>query len=216
MQGVVRVDRARFGGSEAMVHKCALVRAASWVVALCYCLVVTQARAEPAFVTIQGDLKSIAWWVLADFHPSTTEVRGIPAGEIRKSWCKATEFRKDLIPRELLFEGGADAMAAANMAFAIEGRFDGTATTQVALVGVFEECSGQKGRFVLILDQPAKGKPRIRFVNALRTDRQFGALQKGDDNSIVAWTCMECDNYAVLKWDRKKRKFGWLQGQDGE
>ena len=203
-------------GSEAMLHICALVRNARWIIALCCCLVVAHARAEAAFVTIQGDLKSIAWWVLADFHPSTTEVRGIPAREIRKSWCKATEFRKDLIPRELLFEGGTDAMAAANMSFAIEGSFDGTGTTQVALVGVFEECSGQKGRFILILDQPANGKPSIRFVNALRTDRQFGALQKGDDNSIVAWTCMECDNYAVLKWDRKKRKFDWLQGRDGE
>jgi len=194
------------------------VGAGRWIIALCSCLflLIAPARAEPAFVTIEGDLKSIAWWVLADFHPSTSEVRGIPAREIRKSWCKATEFRKDLIPRELLFEGGTDAMTAADMSFAIEGRFDGTATTQVAMVGVFEECSGQKGRFILILDHQAKGKPRIRFLSALRTDRQFGALQRGDDNSIVAWTCMECDNYSVLKWDRKKRRFAWLQGRDGQ
>jgi hypothetical protein len=179
-----------------------------------FVLATAHARAEPAFVTIEGDLKSIAWWVLADFHPFTTEVRGIPANQINKSWCKATEFRKDLIPRDLLFEGGTDAMAAADMSFAIEGRFDGTATRQVVLVGVFQECSGQKGRFILILDQPANGKSKIRFVNALRTDRQFGVLQKGDDNSIIAWTCMECDNSSVLKWDRKKRKFGWLPAPD--
>lgn len=195
-----------------MLAACAFVRALRWTIALCSCLflLIAPARAEPAFVTIEGDLKSIAWWVLADFHPFTTEVRGIPAREIRETWCKATEFRKDLIPRELLFEGGTDAMAAANMSFAIEGRFDGTATKQAALVGVFEECSGQKGRFILVLDQSVEGKPKVRFVYALRTDHQFGALQKGDDNSIVAWACMECDNFSVLKWDRKKRKFGWL------
>jgi hypothetical protein len=199
-----------------MLDACAFVRAGRWTIALCSCLVlaIAYARAEAVFTTIQGDLKSVAWWVLADFHPFTTEVRGIPASEIRKSWCKATEFRKDLIPRELLFEGGTDAMAAANMSFAIEGRFDGTATKQVALVGVFEECSGQKGRFILILDQPADGKPKIRFLNAVRTDRQFGALRKGDGNSIVAWACMDCDTFSVLKWDRKKRKFDWLPAPD--
>ncbi|MGY8685935.1 hypothetical protein Q2941_50855 [Bradyrhizobium sp. UFLA05-153] len=161
-------------------------------------------------MTIEGDLKYAAWWVLADFHPFTTEVRGIPANKINKSWGKATEFRKDLIPRELLFEGGADAMAAADVSFVIEGRFDGTAARQVALVGVFQECSGPKGRFILILDQPAEGKAKVRFVSAFRTDRQFGALQKGSDNSIVALDCMECDSGSVLKWDRKKRKFDWL------
>jgi hypothetical protein len=107
-------------------------------------------------------------------------------------------------------------MAAANMSFAVEGRFDGTATKQVALVGVFQECSGPKGRFILILDQPADGKPKIRFVDAVRTQRQFGALQRGDDNSIIAWTCMECDNSSILKWDRKKRKFDWLPAPGGK
>ena len=181
-----------------------------------FALATAHARAEPAFVTIEGDAKSIAWWVLADFHPSTTEVRGIPASRIDKSWCKATEFRKELIPRELLFEGGTDAMAAADMSFAIEGPFDGTATRQVALVGVFQECSGPKGRFILILDQPADGKPKIRFVDAVRTDRQFGALKRGDDNSIIAWTCMECDNASILKWDRKKRRFDWRAQPDNK
>ena len=101
-------------------------------------------------------------------------------------------------------------MAAADVSFVTEGRFDGTAARQVALVGVFQECSGPKGRFILILDQPVEGKAKVRFVSALRTDRQFGALQKGNDNSIIALSCMECDNGSVLKWDRKKRKFDWL------
>jgi hypothetical protein len=182
-----------------------------------FVLVIAQARAEQQFVTIKGDLKNPAWWVSADFHPFTTEVRGIPVSQIRKNWCKATEFRKDLIPRELVVdERGVDAMQAAEMSFAMEGRFDGSATTQVALVGVYQECSGKKGRFILILDQPGDGKAKIRFVNAIQTDHQFGALQKGKDNTIVAWSCMECDGSSVLKWDRKKRKFDWLPEPDEE
>jgi hypothetical protein len=166
--------------------------------------------AQQSFVTIEGDLKKAAWWVLADFHPFTTEVRGIPANQIRQNWCKATEFRKDLIPRELLFEGNVDAKAVSGLSFAVEGHFDGSATNQVALVGVYQECSGQKGRFILVLDQLAGGKAKIRFVSAVQTDRQFGALNKGEDNTIVTWSCMECDGFSVLKWDRKKRKFDWL------
>ncbi len=168
------------------------------------------AGGQPPFVTITGDLKSSAWWLLADFNPFTTEVRGIPAGKIRKSWCKATAFRKELIPRELLFESGVDSMEASKLSFELEGHFDGSRTKQIAVVGVYQECSGQKGRFVLILDQVRAGEPKVRFVDAVPTEHQFGALSLGKDNSIVAWTCMECDNMAVLKWDSRQRRFAWV------
>ena len=110
-----------------------------------------EASAQQPFVTIEGDLKTAAWWGLADFHPFETEVRGIPVNQIRKNWCKATEFRKDLIPKEILFEEGVDEMEASKLSFALEGHFDGSANTQTALVGVYQECSGQKGRFIMIL-----------------------------------------------------------------
>ncbi len=174
------------------------------------------AQAAP-FVTVEGDLKSTAWWVLAEFHPFTTEVRGIPVSQIRKNWCKATEFRKDLIPKELLFENGRNEMEAGGRFFAVEGNFDGSATKQVALTGVYQECAGQKGSFVLILDQPINTrKPRIRFITTSETNHQFLALEKEKDNRIVVWTCMECDAFSVLKWDRKKRKFEWLPQPDEE
>lgn len=172
-------------------------------------LMAVQAPAQQAFVTLQGDLKNEAWWVIAEFHPFTTEVRGIPANQIRKSWCKATEFRKDLIPKNLLFENGADVMKGAEMSFAVEGRFDGAATKQIAVVGVFQECAGPKGRFMLVLDQPDGEKPKVRFVDAIRTNRQFAALSKDKSGKLVLWRCMECDGYSVLKWDRKKNRFGW-------
>jgi len=116
-----------------------------------------------------------------------TEVRGIPVAQIRRNWCKATEFRKELIPRELLFADNVDAMEAAKLSFAMEGHFDGSAANQIALVGVYQECSGKKGTFVLILDQPADRKSKIRFVSATPTDHQFGALGKGEGNTIVVW-----------------------------
>ena len=168
---------------------------------------------QQPFVTIEGDLNHVAWWVVADFHPFTTEVRGIPVGQIRKNWCKATEFQRDLIPKNLLLEGGVDTMKANKLAFAVQGHFDGTKTKQVAVVGVYQECSGQKGRFILILDQPRGGQPKVRFVNATPTAHQFGALSVRKDNSMAA-ACMDCDNISVLKWDPQKRRFAWVQDSE--
>ena len=182
------------------------------IVALCCILIsgAVVAHAEQPFMTVEGDTSSTAWWVLADFHPLTTEVRGIPVSQIRKGWCKATEFRKDLIPRQLLFEGGADAMEASRQSFAIEGNFDGSPMKQVALVGVYEDCKGARGRFVMILDLPAGGKPSIRLLEAVKTPHQYTALSLQDDKTIVVWSCMDCDDFAKLKWDRKRHKFAWL------
>jgi hypothetical protein len=201
----------KFAGGAATAHN-TLGLIIRWMAVVGSALVLAnvEASAQQPFVTIEGDLKTAAWWAIADFHPFTTEVRGIPVGQIRKNWCKATEFRKDLIPKEILFEQGVDEMEDSKLSFALEGHFDGSANTQTALVGVYEECSGQKGRFILMIDQPNGDKPKIRFLNAVKTDRQFGALAKGDDNTIVAWSCMDCDGVSVLKWDRKKRKFDWL------
>lgn len=166
------------------------------------------ARADEPFVTVDGDTKSIAWWVLADFHPFTTDIRGIPVNKIRANWCKATEYRKDLLPREFAFnEDGTDALG--DYSFALEGNFDGTATRQAALVGVYEECGGKRGRFFMILDLPKVGPPRVRLLHAILTDHQFAALSVDKDQKITIMSCMDCDNYAMLKWDRKRRKFVW-------
>lgn len=102
-------------------HVLGLIVRAIIGVGLVVAAMTAQAATQQAFVTLNGDPKNEAWWVIAEFHPFTTEVRGIPVNRIRKNWCKATEFRKDIIPRELLFDGNTDAMAAANLSFAIEG-----------------------------------------------------------------------------------------------
>jgi len=189
---------------------------AACALALCGLLAagLAPAGAEPQFVTTKGDLKKESWWQVADFHPFTTEVRGIPVGRIKSNWCKATEYRRDLIPKALLNQDGIDGMAKYKLSFAVEGRFDGSATRQVALVGVYQECSGRKGRFLLILDQPAEGQqPKIRFVDAEPTAHQFGALSVTDGKSIVLSTCMECDIGGILKWNARQRRFAWVPGK---
>jgi len=173
-------------------------------------LTAAAARAEQPFMTLDEELSASAWWVVAQFHPFTTVVRGIPANKIRKSWCKATELRKDLLPKEIVIDqnGGGDSMK--GYSFALEGNFDGSASKQIALVGVFEECNGRTGRFLMILDQPQVGRPRIRFLESGENPHPFAALSVDDHKTITYWSCLECDNTAQLKWDRKRRKFVWL------
>lgn len=80
---------------------------------------------------------SYAWWVDAQFHPFETRVRGIPVNNIRASWCKATEFRKDLFPTDLAADLDGN-----QASFSIDGYFDGSKIPQTALIGVYETCRG--------------------------------------------------------------------------
>jgi hypothetical protein len=167
----------------------------------------TAARAEQPFMTL-AERRSGAWWLDAEFHPFTREVRGVPASKINKSWCKATELRKDLLPKQIVIEeNGGDSMV--GHTFALEDNFDGSTRKQIALVGVYEDCNGKTGNFFLILDQAA-GRFKVRFLSSVRTQRQFLALKEGDHKMIVVQNCLECDNFSTLQWDRSQRKFVWL------
>jgi hypothetical protein len=119
----------------------------------CILFMAAAVHAEQPFMTLDEKMGGgYAWWVAAEFHPFTMEVRGIPANELGKSWCKATELRKDLLPKEIVIDqNGGDSME--GYSFALEGNFDGSTSKQIALAGVYEECGGKTGHFFMILDQ---------------------------------------------------------------
>jgi hypothetical protein len=154
------------------------------------------------FVTVDPEPQAYAWWLRARFHPFETEVRGIPVQAIRKTWCKASEFRRDLFPKDLDIDDG--------LSFAIDGSFDGSKNRQTALVGAYETCDGVSGTFLLILDRLRQGPSAIRFVNERKTDHQFAILRSQRDSSIMMWHCMSCDDGAQLKWSRPKHRFVWV------
>ena len=189
------------------------------IVALSCFLVVaatSAARAEQGFMTL-AERRTGAWWIDAEFHPFTTEVRGIPANKINKSWCKATELRKDLLPKEIVIEeNGGDSMEGSEgflgFSFALEDNFDGSARKQIALVGVYEDCSGKTGNFFMILDHAA-GRFKVRFLSAFPTDHQFLALHK-EGKMIMVYDCLDCDHFSTLQWDRKQKKFVWLSDSE--
>jgi hypothetical protein len=144
-----------------------------------------------------------AWWLRTDFHALHGEVRGIPVANIHRDWCKATEFSRELFPQELLIENGTDLLAEAGLSFSIEGAFDGSGKKQIALVGVYETCGGQKGRFFLILDAETR---KVRFLDAQATAQRFSAIAAQGRSTIVIMYCLECDACSTVRWDRARKR----------
>jgi hypothetical protein len=157
-----------------------------------------------SLVTLRPRPKNDVWWLRADFHALHREVRGIPVAKIRADWCKATEFKRALFPKELLVENGADVLAPANLSFSLEGSFDGSGTKQVALVGTYETCRGTKGRFFLILDAATN---RVRFLDAGVAKDRFSAIAPAGRSGIVIMYCLECDIGSTVRWDRARKRF---------
>jgi len=161
---------------------------------------------QDKFVKIAPEPKLEAWWLRAEFHPFGTEIRGIPIARINPTWCKATEFRNDLFPPEampyLTHRGGLGG----NLAFSVDGSFDGSKTRQTALIGVYESCAGKTGSFLLVLANPP-GKPAaVRYVHDM-PDVQFGMLGVQADSTIQVFHCLECDNSTKFRWDKRQKRF---------
>jgi hypothetical protein len=165
----------------------------------------TATHAQQPFATVKPGKE--AWWLRTSFNPMHTEVRGIPVQKIRRSWCKATEFTRDLMPKkEMDEEKSAQLMDEVGLAFSFTGSFDRSKTKQVALVGVYQECAGKRGSFLLIIDE---GTQKVRFVGTTPGETQFAILSV-HKNDIVIGYCMECDSGDVLRWNAKKKAFRWV------
>lgn len=164
----------------------------------------TVAHAQP-FATVKPGTD--AWWLRTSFHPMHTEVRGIPVQKIRRNWCKATEFTRALMPKKEMEEDKSEQMMdQVGLAFSFTGNFDRSKTKQVALVGVYQECTGKKGSFLLIIDEETQ---KVRFLDTTPGAQQFAILSV-HENDIVLSGCMECDAGGVLRWNAKQKAFRWV------
>jgi hypothetical protein len=158
------------------------------------------------FVKLAPQPSSYAWWLRVEFHPVDVAVRGIPVGKLRATWCKATEFRKDLFPSDL----ATDFDQSGGLSFAIDGFFDGSKVKQTALVGAYQACDGKRGSFLLVLAWPQDGAPVVRFVHEMSIPF---AMLSATKSTIVVFHCMECDHVTQFKWNVSKRRFVQLQAR---
>jgi hypothetical protein len=174
--------------------------------AILFAALATAAQAQ-SFATVKPGPDP--WWLRTCFNPLHGEVRDIPVAQIRKGWCQATEYTFDLMPKEMLEEGSDKIMKEGGLSFAVTGNFDRSKTRQVALVGVYQTCAGRKGSFLLVIDE---GTSKVRFVDATPGKAQFAAVG-ANKNDIVVTYCLECDGGGTLRWDAKKKAFGWVKSR---
>src|SRR5262245_2949999 len=132
------------------------VRAAPFVAAIFFAL--GSAVAQSNFLITKPEPQWSAWWLRTEFYPFDKEVRGIPVRKIRSTWCKATEFRRELFP-----ENFQPDIANSGLSFAVDGIFDGSKANQTALVGVYETCNHERGSFLLVLAMQRMG--HLQFVS---------------------------------------------------
>ena len=179
------------------------------LLAVLFVAAATAAQAQGFYTLKKGEE---AWWLRASFNPTHTDIRGIPVKTIRPNWCKATEYTGELLKDLLSQEQAGQTMREANLTFAVEGHFDRSRTKQVALVGVYQECGGKKGSFLLVIDA---GTKKVRFVDPTPGDAQFAAVG-ADRHDIIVTSCLECDGGGVLRWNAKKKTFAWVRQRGGD
>jgi hypothetical protein len=173
--------------------------------AILFAAFATAAQAQD-FYTLKKGQES--WWLRASFTSMHTEVRGIPVKAIRPNWCKATEFTAENMKDLLAQDQAGETMKEAGLSFAVGGHFDRSKTKQIALVGVYQECGGKKGSFLLIIDE---GTKKVRYVDPVPGNTQFAAV--GADKSDIHFTsCLECDGGVTLRWNAKTKAFAVRRG----
>jgi hypothetical protein len=170
------------------------------VLAALFAAFATVAQAQ-GFYTLKSGPE--AWWLRAAFNPTGTEVRGIAVKSIRPNWCKADEFTPGNMKDLLAMEQAGETMREAKLSFAVSGNFDRTKVKQIALTGVYQECGGTKGSFLLVIDE---GTNKVRYVDAMPGEEQFAAVGAGKSD-IIFTSCLECDGGVVLRWNAKKKTF---------
>jgi hypothetical protein len=157
---------------------------------------------KPPLVYISPTPENEAWWLRTQYYPFGTDIRGIPAANIRRGWCKVNELRRDVFPAEI-----TAAFDDEQLSFAVDGFFDGSKTRQTALIGVYEACKGERGMFLLIVAWPAGKPPLIRHLVEMPGANQFGVVSASKDGTITLMHCLDCDHASEYKWNKSKRRF---------
>src|SRR5947207_11352007 len=173
-----RGDRSAFAAERQIVRQ----RSPMWKLILLILVTGCSTTRQLPMVIVAPEPAQYAWWLRIEFRPMDRTIQGIPIGELDPTWRFASELRKELIPRELLFKGGSDEMDDNQLAFTRLGDFDQNGTEDLALVGVSENRRGERGNFVLILTRTAAGAWQKLFITALPGRAGFAALaQRSDD-----------------------------------
>jgi hypothetical protein len=145
------------------------------------------------------------WWQRARWQPKSQTVRGVSIKRLHPEWCAAEAFSRDLIGEDLLGPGAGDPLG--GLEFSLEGNFDGSGRPQVAFVGAYRRCDGERGLFATIIE-PARERPRMRFlVEVPNTRSALAMLGREPDGTLAVWWCAACPNGVRIEFNRQNNAF---------
>jgi len=144
------------------------------------------------------------WWQRSEFLAAGSVIREIPAHQIDSTWHYASEFVKNAIPSELLYNNGKDIMDEAGITFSRYGDFNSDGAEDLALVGIYEDCNLQAGSFFLILTRNKSGKWHVSFLKLLGEPKFAAISAKG---AVEVKFCIKCEGGARLQWNSQTREY---------
>ena len=176
----------------------------SWMAAPAWAQVMVPTKPMPV-LTLLAEPAREPWWQRATLMPQATTVRGLPIKRFEPAWCAAQDFTRVLFGEELLGPAGGSPLD--GLAFSLDGSFDGSGKPQMAFVGAYRRCDGERGLFVAIIE-PSAQRTRVRFlVEVPDPGTAFAALSVEPDGALAVWWCAACDNGHRIAYNRETRGF---------
>ncbi len=174
------------------------------------------------FVINHENTENYAWWLKTIIaRPRGNIVFGVTVNDINNyfslngrdsTWCYANALtRKSFtsIEKSIRSEIDETMWGEEFHGFQASGVFTGRGK-QDAIVGIFEDCYGRQGSFLLITDRSQPKK--IVLIKEMRGFTTFLKLKKSKvGDSLILNSCLSCGELSELSYDVKRKRFYWYE-----
>lgn len=168
-------------------NKTVVILGCAWLLVSCAVL------RDDQNIQTQVDDMTTAWWVKTEFEPKQTTMLGLPLTRFDPEWVRAQRLHEGFLEGQL---GDADYQAVLNskLTFDLKHSIDDDPEQERFIVGIYQSRSGEKGRFLAVLEGEA-------VVEVLQYPgfAGYSALMLMDDR-VYWYQCMECDDFDELEW----------------
>lgn len=143
------------------------------------------------------------WWENFTLEATGTELLGNPLARINPSWQRATLLDASQFTPQQLAQIRAD-----RRAFELRGDFNDDGTPDRAVVGVYLDSKGERGRFVAVFTRAGSETHwRAVYTETGDDDRPFSTLHVNAESHAhtygtrVYWTaCLYCPSTIYVNW----------------
>jgi hypothetical protein len=148
------------------------------------------------------------WWERVRFDAGNRTVRGLVVGNLDPAWRLASELKAESIPSEGRVSGhdAAGQMRDNGLSFSINGDFNGDGKEDLAVVGVYEDSMGGRGKFLLVLTRSAGEPWQKAFLRSWSGEPGFLALTR-ERGAIILSSATGFLDRRALEWDRQDASY---------